>query len=167
METTKAAALTRLISTDAKLTKSEVMDLLLEEMLTDLEAEQKQVAADLEVARSRMTVTFAEVAHLARPAEATIDVDSYFFNGPHRNVATFKVIVPENDPILGERVAEVRRLRDRQAEISNQVHKLQSSKAALKTSVLRSILESTPEGKEALAALSTLKVSLRAKILPQ
>lgn len=167
-------ALAKVLSTDTKMSKSELIELIIEEMSSEIEVELAQVNERLEELENK-TFAAADVEHLLKRARFRIRVDTW--NMRNRNGAPDASLqfstrdgdgdeleVSPSDRIFGKHIGECVELSQRRDELQRQKSRFETQKKQVKATIMKRVLEGTAEGRNVLEQIQNLKVNLRKQL---
>jgi hypothetical protein len=150
------------------LTRTELIDLVMEEMIADLDAELKDAHDKLE-AIDKQKYTFEQIKHLlvGRGAEFELDVATRCGKPQHAVSLGYearRIAVSPKDPMFADRIKETLRLQNVVNKLAQQKNKIESNRKQFKVEVTKRILEATAEGRNVLQQLTALKAQMRNKL---
>ena len=142
---------------ESKLTKTEAIEIMVDDILRELNRAAKNAEAEISKLKR---VSVKDVAHLLKEAELSYSHSRYERNGGF-NISVTYTTVPTatllKDPVLADRAQRLKDLQEEHTSIQDQIHKLTNDKASTKVALLKSILEGSPEGRDWLAQLDTIR----------
>lgn len=167
-QATVPAGLSKVVALDAKLTRGEAMDLLMEDLLTEMKAAQAVAQREEQAAMHALSTGLAleDIRDLLPKGKIKIVTNEWdYATQRHNPYITVTMAMPQGNAKIDALVAShVNAVAKRQA-ISNQIHQMESSKTAFKNTVLRTMLASTPEGQAALDALASVRLAIKANLV--
>lgn len=138
---------------DAKLTKSEVIDLIIADTLEKLEKDEKDIEAQIVAAKtiSAFSVNFVSllIADYQDPGFANVRVDGY--------VGASKA--------LSDRLALINKLRKQHGEAQRAKWAFESNRGKAKNYILKNILATSPDGKKLIELIEEYSKSLRDQLM--
>jgi hypothetical protein len=161
-------ALARVMTADTKISRSEIIDLIIEELTSDVDRELAQVNKELEQYEGREW-THEEVKHLIKKqALPKYELMQVHGGGWHFYVTDDggpdAITVSAKDPLVKDFITEMKGLQGRRDALYEQKRKLDGNKKLLKASIMKRVLEGTAEGRNVLEQISQLKVTLRKQL---
>lgn len=166
MEST--ALVKALESADTKITRSELIDLIMEEMESELDAEIKAASKRLDTLTNK-TFTFDEVKSHLKDVKFTISVDTYQKTTARLSVGGNRgynesIVVANSDSTFGDYIQacaqatrDLQRLRDQRSNMLN-------SKRSVKVAIIKRCLEGTKDGRAVLEQVQAMKTALRKQL---
>jgi hypothetical protein len=142
---------------ESKLTKTEAIEIMVDDILRELRRAQKN--AETEINKLKQ-VSVKEVAQYLKDADINYSSTRFDKDGGfniHVTYATVKESVLFKDPVIGERMRRLKEISVEHSNIQDQIHKLTQDKTSTKVALLKSILEGSPEGRDWLAQLDTIR----------
>lgn len=143
---------------ETKLTKSEAIDLLVEELRTDLEAGLKQNELDLKDARRQF-----------RTHDIKAEVTSSVFELEHSYDGKLTLQLRLTADQLTEsgkaKLARIRSLEAMRDSMQKQSYAIDDRRGKAKNAILKTMLEGTEEGQRFLELLGNLKLKVQPKLL--
>jgi hypothetical protein len=155
---------------DTCVTRSEMIDLFVAELLEDVVAKQKTVKQQI----AALPFDFKkEFLALTPEAAACREINCYsnkYYSEGEKEKYTIRVLfeVAEKDLPKAYLSAEKERARleEENQKLNKEYNRISSSKAETRLMIIRKALESTAEGQALLKNLSALKANVRMKLLP-
>lgn len=161
------------LAVDAKLTPAQLIDLVMEEMVDEVDSELKAAEAELEELENK-TFSFDDVKHILSKQKFHVNVDTYDCSrGRERNhsigigendYGDSNASVGERDKVLGEHVRQVLETSARVNELRTQKQNIDGNKRVFRATIMKRVLEGTAEGRNVLAQIKNLKVTLRTQL---
>jgi hypothetical protein len=160
-----AAAITKATSADVKLTRSELVDIIVHEMQSEAKKEETRIVDKIKEINASFTVE--DVMPLLRGK--SFSFGSYSLEGPTRfelfvgrdeNDDGETVTVTVDDPVLGDRLAKLAELKEQLQEVKEKQYKMMSNQRDIKMEVLKRMLEGSEDGRSILDQISKIKVNL-------
>ena len=151
---------------EVKLTKGEVIDLVIEKMREENLAQQRQV--DLEIKKiygtgkchGAVALDMSEVMSLVKNGSASLHIDDY------RGRDEVHITIPlEKGHRFTETVKQLKALRNKSNKLRDTLRQINDSKAKIKTEILTQMLKSTKEGMDILSQIEKFKVTMHQKLL--
>lgn len=158
----KVTALAKIVSVDAKLTRTEVIDILIEEMRMDFERQIEGAQEELKKWTGRRW-THEEIKHLIPPAEPPTYELSYFSNDAYTfymRTEQPRAIIKRDDPLIKDYLEKQAAAKSKLETLCGQRDALLGNRKALRAAILKRILADTKDGKLALAEIGAYKDNL-------
>lgn len=151
---------------DSKLTRTELVDLIVEELTEDME-KKLEALRDERNALEEPTLTVGDFANVAKREVIVQDNNEYDDDGKKLdNLAVRFTLSLKNMPkewqLWNEKTEE---LNERISELQRQIYKINNKSKSIRNAITRQLLESTTEGKQLMRLLFETKASQRAKLL--
>jgi hypothetical protein len=145
---------------DIKLTRSELIDLIVEDTLQDLNAEAETDDARAEELRKR-TWPIDEVIKFAPHLRFTVG-QSY---NDKKGLAEIRLDYNTDDvsadhPAIAEHLAEAKALEARRAKRKAETYRITQNRAKFKLNVMKRLLEETEEGRSVLEQIKNMKITV-------
>lgn len=167
-QTTVISPLGAVIALDAKLSRAEAMDLLMEDLLTELKEAHAQADREAQAAAHDLTteLTLADIESILPKGKIKIVANEWDYdNQKYTPYITVTMALPQDNAKMQALVQRHRDAVAKRSAISNQVHKMETSKTTFRNTVLRNMLANTPQGQAALDALASVKLAIKSKLL--
>jgi|SRR5579863_987901 len=154
---------------DTKITRSELIDLIQEEMESELTGEIKAVRRRLDALKSP-TYSFDDVKHLYQGRKFKLEVqwDSYNRKTTARltlnNEGYSGIGVDLKDPKFAEAIQERAELQRELERLEEQHRNMVNSKRSVKVAIIKKCLEGTKDGRAIMDQVAALKSSLRKQL---
>lgn len=145
------------IPVDVKLTRGEVIDLIIDSTVEELQAALEQAQAAVRAAQE-VTLTQAQIAKLLKDVKVAIRNGGYNEESKTYLVLTAHVACP---PELGE---GYQKARQEEAAARKALEQF-SNRSAAKSAILRKLLEGTDQGKDLLTRIQAVKQELKSKAM--
>ena len=147
---------------ETKLTKSELIDVLISEMKASLDAKAK--ALEDQVKRINQAYVVDDVIDLVGNKEISISYVENSYEKPYYKIEFSVRVAPKDMPgDLKEQTQEVVRLNREASALKQQSYRL--NERAARTTILKTLLEGSPQGREFLRLLEGLKLKVSTKLL--
>lgn len=166
---------------EAKLTRTELMDLIIEQISTDLRTERDAILKKLEELEPHRTLKLPAALALLKQAPDTVsvtlqkEVNTKWNNDTREyqsNEISYKLKLKVDLPLeieLPKKYVEAQVEHDRLVKLKNEVEgklsKLKSGQRQARNELVRHALQNTPEGKGIIEAIGTLTESVKEKLL--
>lgn len=153
---------------ETKMTKGEVIDFLLYELIEDQKAIQE--AAEREVVLAKKNFDYNCVAGLLDRGRVVVEQERHF-RGQDENTIRIEVTVDVKlnskkiTQDLRDRLNRLKAAKEAENQASSQLYKMTNDKQRMKMSIIRSFLDSTAHGQKFLSHLDQMRIKLR-KMLP-
>jgi len=160
-------ALAKVIAVDGKLTRSEAMDILLEDLQAEMNAELAVARQELDAAQAalRSDIALEDIQDGLASARIKLDNGAYdHTTGRYTSIIVVSMPLPKGNAKIDAMMARADEARKRVDALERQSCNMAQSKTAFRNSVLKSMLSSTPEGQAALDALAAVRITIRAKM---
>ncbi len=171
---TKAEATHALMTqvVEARLTRTELLDVIVEKVQAELFAQADRLNEQVK-ALGEPTLSFNQAVTLAgeNRADLTVSVDQSYHNGRYQKdterVLKIKCVIKTADlpKKYLEHVKALEDLNSQKRDVSNKLDRLRYSKSKARMEMLRTALESTPEGRTLMQAIDVMKDSFKEKLL--
>jgi hypothetical protein len=159
----KPAGIDRLVET--KVTKSELIALVVDQATAEIRAEMERVQSELDELRSLTRDELVSLTGDAAPRKDSEDGFSMSFSnyyGSDDVSVTFRVRA--SNPFVRARRKKYLALTARAQKLRENLGKLTGSSADARNAILRSVLSSTPDGLEVLALVDAMKTRVVASL---
>ena len=154
---------------ETKLTRTEVLNLILDDLTAEIEAQREPLRVALEKVPGPDIADF--IPHLAKAVEAgkaEIDLSSdYRQSGETRIRLTFHLPDAKLPKPHLAAEAERNRLVEQIDELNSQLNKLTTNRRKAQNEIIRRSLQGSAGGKLVLEAISGFKLALKRKLLPE
>ncbi len=147
---------------ETKLTKTEAIDLLVEEMRTELEAERADV--DRQMKALSASITLKDLSPGLTDIRVDINVPGKYRSDYHVGIAG-DVKLSRFSAHVQSKLSRLKELTERQEELGKRHHELSESKARIRTVILKSLLEGSEQGQKFLELLDSLRLKVSPKLL--
>lgn len=150
---------------ETKLTKTEAIDLLVEEMKSELEA-QRAAATKRKESMKNWDLTELENDLLDR---GTRGVDYGYYQDEMSNKVkvsiTLEIPAAKLPPELRAQINRFRAVAKEEQDLSSKIHELDGNKNKVRNAILRTMLENSEQGQKFLKLLNGLKLKASPKLL--
>ena len=169
----QSTALSKVLAVDTKISRAEVIDLIMEEMIDEVETELNSAQEELNELESKK-FSFEQVKHILARTKFEVNVDTYArgdgtranhsvnFAGSHSGDEDGAVT--ERDKVVGDHITRVLELSQRVNELRKQKQNIDGNKRVFRATIMKKVLEGTQEGRNVLAQIGQLKVQLRKQL---
>lgn len=167
-QTTAISPLGAVIAIDAKLSRGEAMDLLMEDLLTELKAAHAQAEREVQAANHALAteLTLADIEPLLARGKIKLVCNEWDARDQkYTPYITVTMAMPAGNAKMEALLQRQKDAVTKRGVISDRVHKMETSKTAFRNTVLRSMLANTPQGQAALDALASVKLAIKSKLL--
>jgi hypothetical protein len=147
---------------ETKLTKTELIEVLISEMKASLD--DKAAALKEEVKRIDQRYTVDDILELIGSKEVSIQYFENTYERPYYKIELSVRVAPKDMPgDIKEQCQEVTRLNKEVADLNQKSYKLNARGA--RTTILKTLLEGSTQGREFLRLLEGLKLKVSTKLL--
>lgn len=166
-QTSAATDFQKVVALDAKLTRQEAMDLLMDDLLKEMKQELARAEVENSAANRalRDDLTLDDVTKYLPAGKVRIASEYSTVHNKYVQRILVEVPLPQDDAKIQAMLQRASNAEASRASISSQIYRMESSKSAFKSTVLRNMLNSTPEGQAALAALTNIKLAIKTQFL--
>jgi hypothetical protein len=146
---------------ETKLTKSEAIDLLVEEMRDEIEKERTAISGEDRTIRD--SLKHEDFAAALRTAKITVELPSTYRE-------SFEVSIRFSGQLgkfpidTQHKLSRLQELHKRQEELGKRIHELSDTKGRVRNTILKTMLEGTEQGKKFLELLSGLRLKVTPKL---
>lgn len=150
---------------EAKLTKGEIIDLLIEQMEKDLGSERVRLEAELTLA---MKIPWEEMLEAILAGNITMPASvglRFSYTDEPPGVSLNDVKLNRDGRPFKERYERAKKISAEKDRVSALIWQLSSNRTAAKNVILRQFLEQSPEGRDVLDQLGKFRVGLQARLL--
>lgn len=167
-ENAPISALAKVVSLDTRLSRSEAMDLLMEDLLKDMRAEYAQLEREEKKAAQALAcgLSMDDISSAVSRARPEIVVNEWECRRsdyvPH---ITIVMPIPSDCPKAQRLVSDYRTALKKRNDVRDKIAQMETSKTAFKNTVLRTMLAASPEGAAALDALAAVKLSIKESLV--
>lgn len=147
---------------DTRLTRSEIIDLVLSEVTAEMQREYEKLGEEME----RLQSLPKEVAiELLRGTRAKFllkkDYHSNSWLIEHDSEEWAARFINGKHPTIASTVARLNEINERRELLNKRIREIRNDRGAAKNFIIRQTLLSSPEGREIMADIERLKASLR------
>lgn len=162
---------------ETKLTRTELMDLIIERIRDDLRKERDELQAKMEKLDRTLKLPAALKLLKTKAKEARVKLEEEtehrrvgfeYKNQPVHYTLSISVTLPLDTvlpPKYVEAHAEYDRLETKLNEVQKKLNRLENGKTRARNELVRHALDSTPEGKNIMDAIVTLTESVKARLV--
>jgi hypothetical protein len=152
---------------ETKLTRTEVLDLILDELTEELNSQIEPIEKELEAlpGSDKIKADFALFAKKLTSQKVSIDEPYDWDSGDYTVSVQVKMPRSALPAEIRDVLVKRRKLETQKEAIQEQLRKLTNSKVRARNELIRKSLEASSEGKEIIARLTEFKFALRPKLL--
>lgn len=147
---------------ETKLTKTEAIDLVVEEMKD--EVNKRRLEVDAEIKRLRKDITLQELAPLFGGCTFNVEVPSTYTEGYSVSFNTGRLGIGRFPKELQTKLSRIAALSKEQEELGKRINELNESKGKIRNAILKTMLEGTDQGRQFLQLLGDLKLRVSPKL---